>query len=301
MNLRTFDLNLLLIFDAIYTERSISKAAERLSLSQPAVSNSLARLRDRLDDPLFQRTAEGMVPTARARALAEPVRQALDLIGSGLQSKHAFDYRQSKRTFVIAVEDYGEAVILPRFVDWVAQVAPEVRIKIRPEPANQLREELKSGRVDLAIDYFVLRHTEYVSERVMTDSLLSLTRPDHPGVGDKLTLETYLQLRHVALLPRNSAQPMIDLVLARRRLERHIAVEVPHFQSMPIMVQTTSMICTLPKRMATLYADQFRLKAHIPPVDTPDFPIYLVWHKSAEEDMGHRWLRESLMELCGRL
>ncbi len=301
MNLRTFDLNLLLIFDAIYAERSISKAAERLSLSQPAVSNSLARLRDRLDDPLFRRTAEGMVPTARARALAEPVRQALDLIGSGLQSRHTFDYSRAKRTFVIAVEDYGEAVILPRFVDWLAQVAPDIRIKILPEAGGRLREELKTGQVDLALDYFVLRHTEYQSHRVMTDSLLSLTRPDHPGVGEKLTLEAFLQLRHVALIPRNSAQPMIDVALSRQHLERHIAVEVPHFLSMPIMVQTTNMICTLPKRMAVFYADQFRLKTHITPVSTPNFPIYLIWHQSVTEDAGHRWLRENLMELCGRL
>lgn len=301
MNLRSLDLNLLLLFDAVYTERNISRAAVKLNLSQPAVSNSLARLRERLDDPLFLRTAQGMVPTPRAKMLAEPIHQALDLIESSLRSQDEFDFSVSNRTFVIAVEDYGETVIMPRFVDWLSKVAPSVRIRIRPEPGALLREELKEGKVDFALDYFVLRDEAFKNQCVMTDTLLSMIRPDHPDIDDKLSLDTYLKMRHAVLVPRTAAMPMIDLALAKRGLQRQVAVEVPHFLSMPLLVQKTNLICTLPKRMAMLYADHFRLRVLKPPLRIPHFPIFLIWHQSLQEDIGHRWLRNSLIDLCQRL
>jgi len=301
MNLRSLDLNLLLIFDAVYTERSISKAARHLHLSQPTVSNALARLRERLQDPLFERSAQGMAPTPRAKTLAEPIRQALAVLERGLRVEGDFDFAHSEREFVVAVEDYGEAVILPRFVDWLSQVAPQIRIRIRPEPGTQLQAELRDGAVDLALDYFALRDPAYRSRCVLTESLLSLSRRDHPLVGERLSLDLFLALHHVVLAPRSNAQPMIDLALAKRGLQRHISVTVPHFLSMPVMVQTTDLICTLPRRMAHLYADHFRLKSHAVPLRIPQFPIYLIWHQSAEGDAGHQWFRNHLLEFCQRL
>lgn len=156
MNLRSLDLNLLLVFDAIHGERSISKAAHKLHLSQPTVSNALARLRERLADPLFERSAQGMLPTAKARRLAEPIRQALTTLERGLRGDEAFDFARAEREFVIAVEDYGEAVVLPGFTRWLAEVAPGLRIRIRAESAAQLKTELREGTVDLALDYFAL-------------------------------------------------------------------------------------------------------------------------------------------------
>ncbi|MDO8713478.1 MAG: LysR family transcriptional regulator [Polynucleobacter sp.] len=301
MDLRNIDLNLLLLFSYIYKERSISRAAIKLNLSQSAVSNSLAKLRERLQDPLFTRTSRGMAPTLRAKQLAEPITQALDLIQNSLKNKEAFDYSISDRTFIIAVEDYGEAVILPRFIDWLSVVAPNVRIKIRPEPSLALKEELEKGQVDLALDYFVLEEKKFHNHCVMTETLLSMTRSEHPEISEKLNLDTYLKLRHVALIPRSKTMPMIDLALAKRGLQRQIAVEVPHFLSMPFMVQKTNLICTLPKRMATLYSDYFQLRLHTPPLRIPQFPIYLIWHESLQEDVGHKWLRNSLIEICQRL
>ena len=301
MNLQSFDLNLLRVFDAIYIERNISRAALRLSLTQPAVSNALARLRDRLDDPLFERTADGMAPTPRAKTIAEPIQRALDLLKEGLSERSEFDFSSSTRTFEFAVEDYGENVILPRFLKWLNQVAPGIRIVIRPEPGIQLREELRQGKVDLALGYFVLGMHDFRSHCIMTDGLLTLARQDHPDVSDRLTLDTFLKLRHVALTPRTKSTPMVDLALAKRGLRRDIAVQVPHFQSMPVIVQSTNLLCTLPKRMAVLYADHFGLLPYQPPVRTPEFPVYLIWHQSADEDIAHRWLREAFIDLCQRL
>lgn len=301
MNLRSLDLNLLLIFDAIYDERSISKAARKLHLSQPTVSNALGRLRQRLDDPLFERSSQGMSPTPRAKMLAEPVRQALDILERGLRGHDEFDFAGSDREFVIAAEDYGETVILPRFIDWLAKVAPRIRIRIRPEPSSLLKGELRDGTVDLALDYFVLQDATYRNHCALTESLLSLSRRDHPEVAEKLSLETYLAQKHVALAPRTSTMSMIELALSKRGLQRQIAVTVPHFLSMPVMVQTTDMICTLPRRMAHLYADHFRLRAHAVPIRIPQFPLYLIWHESADMDPSHQWFRNHLMEFCQRL
>jgi DNA-binding transcriptional LysR family regulator len=301
MNLRSLDLNLLLVFDAVYGERSISRAAEKLHLSQPTISNALARLRVRLEDPLFERSAHGMAPTPKAKKLAEPIRHALTVLEHGLRDDDTFDFAQSTREFVIAVEDYGEAVILPRFIQWLSGVAPGIRIRIRPELSAQLKAELRDGSADLALDYFPPTDSAYRSKCVLTETLMSLSRRDHPAGLERLSLEQYLALHHVVLSGPSNARPMIDLALSKRGLQRHIAVTVPHFISMPVMVQATDMICTLPRRMAHLYADSFRLRLHTVPLRIPQFPVYLVWHKAVEADAGHRWFRNHLMEFCASL
>ena len=301
VNLRTLDLNLLLIFDAIYGERSISKAALRLHLSQPTVSNALARLRERLQDPLFERSAGGMLPTARARTLADPIRQALTTLERGLRGDDRFDFARAEREFVIAVEDYGESVILPGFIQWLADVAPGVRIRIRAETSTPIKGELRDGTVDLALDYFPLQEARYHHQCVLTESLMCLSRRDHPGLTERMTLDTYLAMRHIVLGTPTNARPMIDLALSKRGLQRRIAVTVPHFISMPVMVQSTDMVCTLPRRMAQLYADNFRLQSHVLPLRIPQFPVYLIWHEAQAADAGHQWLRSHLSEFCQRL
>jgi DNA-binding transcriptional LysR family regulator len=301
MKLRSLDLNLLLVFDAIYGERSISKAAHKLHLSQPTVSNALARLRERLGDPLFERHAQGVRPTLRAKKLAEPIRQALHLLERGLRDDEAFDFANSAREFVIAVEDYGESVILPGFVRWLAEVAPRVRIQIRTDGGAALQEGLREGTVDLALDYFPVNGAGFRSHCVITETLMTLSRREHPLLGERLSLEQYVALSHVVLRAPSNQRPMIDLALAKRGLQRRITVRVPRFISMPLIVQASDMIGTLPRRMATLYADHFRLKAFAVPLRVPQFPVYLIWHESLEPDAGHQWFRQSLIDFCRRL
>lgn len=301
MNLRSLDLNLLLVFDAIYTERSISRAARRLSLSQPAVSNALGRLRDRLGDPLFERNAQGMSPTPRAKVLKEPIHQALDILERGLRNDDKFDYASSEREFVIAVEDYGETVILPRLVDWLASTAPNIRVTIRPESSASLKEAMREGSVDFALDYFTLTSEGFVNRCVLKETLLTLARQDHPYIGERLSLESFLEQRHVVIAPRGRVTPMIDRTLSRQGLQRKIALVVPHFLSMPTVVQTSNIIGTLPRRMAYHFAESFRLRVHAVPVKTPAFPVHLIWHESFDNDPGHQWLRNHLIGLCASL
>ncbi|MGA1554382.1 MAG: LysR family transcriptional regulator, partial [Burkholderiaceae bacterium] len=168
MNLRSVDLNLIPIFDAIFTEGNLTRAAERMAMSQPAMSNALARLRRQARDPLFLRTAKGMVPTPRAQRMAADFRQALVLIRNGLQPQD-FDFSASQRDFSIAVEDYGEAVITPPFMDWLLKTAPRVQARIWPGRSQTIQDELRNGTVDLAVDYFKLEGRGLQSALLMTD------------------------------------------------------------------------------------------------------------------------------------
>jgi DNA-binding transcriptional LysR family regulator len=300
-SLRSLDLNLLLVFDAVHRERSISRAAAALHLSQPAVSNALARLRRHLGDPLFERQGQGMAPTPQAKALAAPIRQALELLERGLRGPQHFDFAHAEREFVIALEDYGETMILPHFVDSLGREAPGVRVRIRPEPSARLAAELRDGEVDLALDYFPIAQPGFRSEAVLTETLLTLARPDHAGLGERLTLEAYLAQRHVVLAAREGSRPMIDLALAKRGLSRRIAVTVPHFQSMPVLVRGSDLLATLPRRMAQLYARHFGLHTYPVPLRVPQFPVYLIWHEGCDADSGHAWFRRELATLCTRL
>lgn len=301
VNPRNLDLNLLTVFDAIVAEGNLTRAAQRLRMSQPAMSNALARLRSALDDPLFTRTARGMTPTPRAKLIAVPVRQALDLIRNAVRPSAAFDYRSSDRRFVMAVEDYGEAVIVPRFMDWLSQGAPRLQLEVRPIAGSALSEAQLQGEVDLGVSYFRVRSPEFRSRLLMEESLVSMVRLDHPAIGDTLSLEQYLALSHVILVPRTAEGPIIDRVLRKAGLKRRVALQVPHFLSMPLIVKGTDFVCTLPRRMANVYAEHFRLRVLKTPVDCPPIPIYLVWHQSLEAEAGHTWLRDAIWELCQRL
>jgi len=198
-----------------------------------------------------------MAPTARARALAEPVRQALDLVQAGLERVRRaddFDYRSSTRSVVIVVDDYGDTVIMPRFMNWLTQTAPGVRVRIRRDPVGAaLSRKLRDGSVDLAVQYFRQRDGELQARQLLNEEFVSMVREDHPTVGDNLSLAQYLALPHVVFgrLGRQGIRnSIVDRELRRLGLTRHIALQVPGFQSMPIIVQNTDFVCTLPRRMA---------------------------------------------------
>lgn len=301
MKLRSIDLNLLAVFDAIAAEGNLSRAARRLGMSQPAMSNALARLRDALDDPLFLRTGRGMEPTPRARLMTEPIRQALDLMQNSLRTDSAFDYASSNRSFTVAVEDYGEAVVMPRFMEWLNRVAPRVHVRIRPESGNALLAEMKRGAIDMAMEYHRPQDDQFRVQPLMEETLVSMVRQGHPLVGDSLSLEQYVTLEHVVIDSHSPRGPLVDRELKRRGLSRNIALQVPHFLSMPLIVRTTDFICTLPLRMARVYSEYFRLKVLKPPIDFPAIPVYLVWSKSLDADPGHRWFRNAFHNLCQRL
>lgn len=301
MKLRSMNLNYLVVFATVYKERSISQAAMELHLSQPAVSNALARLREYFGDPLFERNMQGMQPTPRARALIQPIQKALSTLEHGLLQDEAFDYSSSRRSFVIAMGDYGETVFIPRLLSWLTHHAPHIHLQIRPEPSAEIQRQLKDGSIDLALDYFTLPQPEFLSKCLLTDTLITLARPGHPEIQGEIDLKTYTSLRHVILEPREGTSPLIDLALSKRNMERIIAATVPHFQSMPVIVHSSNLICTLPRRMAGFYAKHFDLSSYAVPLRTPTFPIYLIWHHTFKDDPGHHWLRNSIIRIANEM
>lgn len=301
MNLRSLDLNLLVVFDAIYAEGSLSRAADRIGMSQPAMSNALARLRAALNDPLFERRGNGMEPTARARQLVNPVRQALDVLQAGLATGSSFDFRTAQHTFSVATEDFGEVVIMPRLMNWLSNVAPSIQVRIASERAAAGINETRRGKLDLALDYIPVEDEQLAVEQLIAETRVCVARSDHPRLVEGMTLETYLSLRHIVLNRQIPGGAVVSRELARRSLVRQIAMEVPHYLSMPVILLQTDLVATMPRRVAQVIAENYALKMVKLPLDVPDMPIYMSWNKAQTSDPAHRWFRESIRALCDRL
>ncbi|CAM5507360.1 HTH-type transcriptional regulator LeuO OS=Afipia felis OX=1035 GN=leuO PE=3 SV=1 [Afipia felis] len=308
VNLRNADLNLLTVFDAVMSEGSMTRAAEKLGMSQPAISNALSRFRRLVDDVLFVRTAQGMVPTVKARMLAEHIRPALDLVQAGLYRSKAnerFDYSSSTRQITIVAEDYATVVLIPRFMTWLSKVAANMRVRLRSDPINAaLTTKLNDGSVDMAIRYRSSSDRKLRFRHLLDDEFVSMVRQDHPTIGDTLTLSQYLALPHVVygrLGRRGLQNSIVDREIKRLGATRRVALQVPGFQAMPVVIRNTDFICTLPRRIAQVYGADFHLKTLKTPLNLEKLSLYLVWSKSMDSDPAHEWFRDSFGELCQRV
>jgi DNA-binding transcriptional LysR family regulator len=308
VNLRNLDLNLLTVFDAVISEGNLTRAAVKLGMSQPAISNALSRLRKLVDDPLFMRTAQGMVPTTKARMLAEHVRRALDLVQAGLhrsKTSEGFDYSSSTRQMTIVAEDYATVVLVPRFMNWLSQAAPNIRVRLRSDPINAaLTTKLDEGSVDMAVRYRTSSDRKLRFRHLVDDEFVCMVRRDHPSVEESLSLNQYLALSHVVygrLGRRGLQNSIVDREIKRLGATRKVALQVPGFHAMPVVVQNTNFICTLPRRIAQAYGTDFHLKILKPPLNLERLPLYLVWSKATDSDPAHKWFRDSFCELCQRV
>jgi DNA-binding transcriptional LysR family regulator len=301
MNLRALDLNLLVVFDAIFVEGNLSRAADRIGMSQPAMSNALSRLRAALKDPLFERRGNGMEPTIRARQLANPIRQALDVLQAGLSTGSEFDCRTARRSFSVATEDFGEVVIMPRLMNWLSNLAPSIQVRIASERATAGINETRRGKVDIALDYIPIDSDELELQQLMAETRVCVARSDHPRVVDGMSLETYLSLSHIVLNRKIPGGAVVSRELARQGLVRNIAMEVPHYLSMPVILLQTDFVSTMPRRVARVVAEHYGLKMVKLPLDVPDMPICMSWNRAQTPEPAHRWFRESISSLCQRL
>ncbi len=301
MNLRGVDLNLLAVFDAILQEGSITRAAERLDMSQPATSNALNRLRALLHDPLFVRQARGMTPTPRARQLAEPIREALTLIRHTLSEQWLFDYAHSEHRFRVAMSDYGDSVILPRLLDHLARVAPAVQVDVVANDHPAVATDLRSGDLDLAIGNRPELEREFRSEGLLVEQFICMARADHPGIRDRLTLRRFAELHHVDVSHTRYLSRRIDEALAAEQLRRRVTATVPSFLSVAPIVAATDLIATIPWRAARAFAGTGGLRLIPPPVALDDAPVRQYWHASTDTDPASKWLRRTILTLCQRL
>jgi DNA-binding transcriptional LysR family regulator len=296
VNVQDVDLNLLRVFDAVLRERGVTPAAARLGLTQPAVSNALARLRGLFGDALFVRTPAGMDPTPFARELGEPVRQALALLESALAHGPGFDPAASSRAFRFYMSDLGQIEFLPPLLERVQRDAPGVRLEAVALDVEDITESLAAGALDLAVGFLPGLGPPVRRRALFRDPYVCLMRADHPI--ESLTRKRFLDASH-ALVTYRGGHRVIEEALDRAGLSRRIALRVPHFTVAPMVLERTDLILTLPARVARVFERRGNLKSLPPPVPIPPAEVAVHWHERFEADPGNRWLRELIAELLG--
>ena len=295
-NLRQLDLNLLLVFDALMQEGNLTRAAERLHLSQSTVSNALARLRQQLGEELFLRTARGMTPTARAQALYVPVRQALRLLQTGLGPAEPFD-PQTSHAFSLSLNDYAQAALLPMLQAHLARIAAQVELLVQADDADSLVQRLESGALDLAIDYLHFDSPDLHYAPLREEPLVAIGRAGHPAFAGGLSLEDYQQARHITVTPRAGRGSPLEIVLGSARVRRQAALHLPNYLPIPAIVAQTDLLGTVPARLAEAFAPVHALEIAPLPFDIPPVQVNLIWHHQQHLDPAHAWLRQQLIEL----
>jgi DNA-binding transcriptional LysR family regulator len=297
-NINKLDLNLLRTLNVLLEECNVSRAADRLSLSQSAVSHALSRLREQLDDPLFIRKSRGMVPTPRAQQIAGRLRHILADIDQLVGPAH-FDPAVINTTLKIASADYGVAIVLPHVLDSLNKEAPGVSIEICDWNEDTL-QHLKAGSIDLALGgqrtFGDCHHEILFRER-----FVSVVRRGHPVIKQGLTRESYLQYKHMQVDMYDSRMREIDLQLESVGLKRHVVLQLPYFTVTPLLIEKSDLIVTLPVRLANKFRNFSRLEILDLPVDLGQFPYAQVWDARRDDDPLHTWLRELMREQCKKI
>lgn len=296
MNLSKVDLNLFIVFDAIYTEANLTRAGQIVGITQPAVSNALARLRETFNDPLFVRTAQGMVPMPMAQNIIGPVRNALSLLRVSVQESRIFNPQQAAKTYRISMTDLTEAVILPPLFQRLRRLAPTVVIESFLSKRRETTKELAAGRLDFAVDAPLNTDPQVRHVKLMEDRYVCAMRKGHPMAGkDKLTLDDYLSLTHIHISSWRNGLGHVDLALGKMGLQRKIALRSQHYLMASQVLQQTDMVMTVPERFA------WRHELHwfnLPVNDVPMVETHLYWHENTDQDPANRWMREQMIELC---
>lgn len=298
MRLSGFDLNTLVVLDALLTESSVTGAADRIGLSQSATSHALGRLRTVFDDPILLRTSRGMVATAKAESLAEPVRELLRLAEEVFLGQYDFEAASSQQVFRLGMEDVAQKTVLPPLVSRIQAEAPDVSLRVeRVQPQSMVRS-FEVGEVDVAVSPFLpagVRHLE--SELLYSAGYVTIMRAKHPQASEELTVERFLELDHVIVEHPNLADQRIDDTLAARGAARRVVVTVPSLATIPQLVRNTDLVATVPGVMLDLSGTGARLIRHTPPIRLDPAPVYLVSHVRTSASAAHRWLREQIREV----
>lgn len=292
-DLATADLNLVRVLSALLEERHLTRAGQRLGLTQSATSHALSRLRRLFDDPLFVRTSRGLMPTARAEELAEPVREAMRALERCFHVERAFVAATAVRRFSLATSDYGSFVLAPTLLERLGREAPGVDLWLRPLDAS-IEEHLERGGADVVVA--PVRGDELPggvrSRPLYRERFVCVVRKGHPLAGGSIDLARWMEMRHVLIAPRGAPGGVVDETLAQLGKRRRVAVVLPHFLLAPHLVAGSDLVVTVGARVAEGFAKLLHVRVVEPPVRLPGFEMRMYWHERQHRDPAQRWLRE---------
>ncbi len=297
MNLRDIDLNLLVIFNQLLIDRRVSTTADKLGLSQPAISNSLKRLRTLLKDELFVRTARGMEPTPYALHLIEPIGYALSTLQNALNQRDSFDPATSERTFTLGVTDIGEIYFMPTLMAMLSSEAPNIKISTLRHNTGHLSDDMAAGNVDIAIGLLPSLTTGFFQRRLFKQRYVCLFRQGHPTARNPISLAQYKSLPHVGVTSTNTGHGEVDEWMIRKGILRDIHLHVPHFVAVGHILQSSDLIATVPERFAQKCSGPFQLETSPLPFKLPEIAINLFWHAKYNREPANMWLRQRIIEL----
>ncbi len=292
------DLNLFTVFEAIYSEGSLTQAAKRLNLTQPAISHALSRLRDRLDDPLFERHGHKMRPTPLAQSLLPEVQSALSQLNQALHLAHNFDASKSDKTFCLAMRDVIEATMLPPLVKNLREQAPEVKVTSVRIDRKDMSQKLASGEVDFAV-YLLLPNVPHLKhQKLIEDELVVLVNNQLTQHAATMDEEHYLKAKHIAVSSRSSGPDLVEYALSSQGFDRDIHVRCQHYYAACQVVANSDMVLTMTKRYAQALARHFDNIDILPmPIPSSNIDIHLYWHQSRDKDPASIWFRECITNL----
>jgi len=293
MALNRLDLNLLHVFDTIYREGSLTRAAKSLHLTQPAVSHSLSRLRDHFDDPLFTRQGNQMVPTPLARRFLESMRPGLTQIQGAVNQFHAFDPATQRKTYSLGLRDILESTFLTRLMARL-DAYPELEIVSQRIARRDMETQLAAGKLDFAVDVLLPISNQTGHELLRRDRLVVLARDGHPLTAKTLEMEGYLSAKHVLVSSRTEGPGIEDFELSRLGVQRSIRLRCQHYYAACRVVEDTDLLLTMPEAYARIIAERANIRMMNPPAGLPSIDVHLYWHKAYEREPALIWFREQL-------
>ena len=299
MDLHGIDLNLLVAFDALIAERSVTRAGIRIGRTQPAMSAALSRLRGLLGDELFVRGPKGLQPTPRALDLAEPLGRALAEIQRTLEFTQAFDPTSSASSFSLGLAEHSTYVVLPRLLERLAAVAPSVTLRVRDfTNRDHAVTLLDGGEIDLAIGVPPTMNVgRFLSRPLFEERFVCVMRKDHPAAKERLDLKTFLSLSHLLVSPENERFGRVDAALAKQGLKRRLGLTLPLMHAAPMLVARSDLIATLLKGVVTASGQADKLRVYEPPLDLDPVGYVLTWHRRNDAHPAQRWFRDTIAAL----
>ncbi|GGE59551.1 LysR family transcriptional regulator [Actibacterium pelagium] len=304
INLLSLDLNLLRVLDALLELRSTTKASERLGLTQPAVSAALGRLRLSLDDPLFIREGQGIVPTDYARGLQVPLRCLLEDIASTLSKEKTFDPSRARDSFKLSGTDFFAEILMPRLADRMARQAPFMQVQLVDLVPDGHLEKLREIDVDISLNPRTTYPDWIESQTVLYSDFVVTARKDHPRLeragitpGEVIPMDLYCDLGHVVFSPEGRLQTMGDIALQKAGRSRRVAMSLPFMSSVLSAVSSSDLVALTASQLANHLAPRLGLSLYHPPMQVPRVELCMTWHKSSSHNPAHRWFRSLVAEI----